>query len=131
LIGWHITHGPARKTLGLLLVAFTITLFLLNLRRAGRVAERRSTSERTHDVQSQKLDAASRLPADRDAFAQPVGMAGSHIWPNICPPVLHYSQETRILAALEVEGMRLGAVIAGLLCDYTMMRELSRHSPAR
>lgn len=59
------------------------------------------------------------------------GMAGSDIWPNICPSVLYYSQETRILAAMEVEGMRLGAVIAGMLCDYSMMRELSRLSPAR
>ena len=77
MIGWItaiLTSGPARKALGLLLAAITIALFLLNLRRAGeragRLAERLSTSERTHEIQRQMLDAASRRPADRDALAQ-------------------------------------------------------------
>lgn len=76
-MGWITTilaTGPARKALGLLLAIITIALFLLNLRRAGeragRLAERLSTSERTHEVQRQMLDAASRRPADRDALAQ-------------------------------------------------------------
>lgn len=68
-----LTTGPARKALGLLLAALTIALFLLNLRRAGeragRLAERLSTSERTRDIYRQMLDAASRRPADRDALA--------------------------------------------------------------
>ena len=75
-MGWItaiLASGPARKALGLLLAAFTIALFLLNLRRAGeragRLAERLSTSERTHEIQRQMLDAASRRPADRDALA--------------------------------------------------------------
>ncbi len=70
---WLLTHGPARKALGLILVAAAILLFLLNLRRtgerAGRLAERLSTSERTHDIQRQMLDAAARRPADRNALA--------------------------------------------------------------
>ena len=76
-MGWItalLASGPARKALGLLLIALTIALFLLNLRRvgerAGRLAERLSTSERTHEIQRQMLDAASRRPADRDALAQ-------------------------------------------------------------
>ena len=75
-MGWitaTLTTGPARKALGLLLAVLTIALFLLNLRRtgerAGRLAERLSTSERTHEIQRQMLDAASRRPADRDALA--------------------------------------------------------------
>ena len=75
-MGWItalLASGPARKALGLLLIALTIALFLLNLRRvgerAGRLAERLSTSERTHEIQRQMLDAASRRPADRDALA--------------------------------------------------------------
>ena len=75
-MGWIpalFASGPARKALGLLLAAITIALFLLNLRRAGeragRLAERLSTSERTHEIQRQMLDAASRRPADRDALA--------------------------------------------------------------
>ena len=77
MMGWLVTilaSGPARKVLGVLLAAMTIALFLLNLRRAGeragRLAERLSTSERTHEIQRQMLDAASRRPADRDALVQ-------------------------------------------------------------
>ena len=76
-MGWItilLASGPARKALGLLLAAITVTLFLLNLRRAGeragRLAERLSTSERTHEIQRQMLEAASRRPTDRDALAQ-------------------------------------------------------------
>ena len=68
-----LASGPARKALGLLLAALTIALFLFNLRRAGeragRLAERVSTSEKTHEIQRQMLDAASRRPADRNALA--------------------------------------------------------------
>ena len=75
-MGWitvALASGPARKALGLLLATLTIALFLLNLRRAGeragRPAERISSSERTHEIQRQMLDAVSRRPADRDALA--------------------------------------------------------------
>jgi hypothetical protein len=75
-MGWLapiLTSGPARKALGLLLAVITIALYLLNLRRAGeragRMAERLTTSERTHEIQRQMLEAASRRPADRDALA--------------------------------------------------------------
>jgi heme A synthase len=77
MIGWVtaiIASSPARKALGLLLAIATLALFLLNLRRAGertgRLAERLSTSERTHEIQRQMLDAASRRPADRDALVE-------------------------------------------------------------
>ena len=76
-MGWItvlLASGPARKALGLVLAIITIALFLLNLRRAGeragRLAERLATSENTHEIQRQMLDAASRRPADRDALAQ-------------------------------------------------------------
>lgn len=76
-MGWItalFASGPARKALGLLLAIISIALFLLNLRgageRAGRLAERLSTTERTHEIQRQMLDAASRRPADRDALSQ-------------------------------------------------------------
>ena len=77
MMGWIaaiLASGPERKALGLMLAALTIALFLLNLRRAGeragRLAERLSTTERTHEIQRQMLDAASRRPADRNALAQ-------------------------------------------------------------
>ena len=76
-MGWFnalLASSPARKALGLLLATIIIALFLLNLRRAGeragRLAERLSTSERTHEIQRQMLEAASRRPADRDAQSQ-------------------------------------------------------------
>ncbi|WP_408633674.1 hypothetical protein, partial [Pseudorhodobacter aquimaris] len=72
-IGWIPTilaSAPARRSLGLLLVALTIALLLLNLRRAGertgRLAERLATSENTHEIQRQMLEAASRRPHGRD-----------------------------------------------------------------
>ena len=75
-MGWItaiLTSGPARKALSMLLATITIALSLLNLRRAGeragRLAENLSTSERTHEIQRQMLDAASRRPHDRDALA--------------------------------------------------------------
>ena len=69
-----LSSGPARNALGLMLASLTTALFLLNLRRAGeragRLAERFQTSEKTHEIQRQMLDAASRRPPDRDALAQ-------------------------------------------------------------
>jgi hypothetical protein len=77
MIGWItslLASGLEHKALGLFLAALTIALFLLNLRRAGeragRAAERLSKSEKTHAIQRQMLDAASRRPHDRDALAQ-------------------------------------------------------------
>ena len=53
-------------------IALAVLLFLLALRRsgerAGRLAERLETSERTNDVQRQMLDAAARRPRDRDVL---------------------------------------------------------------
>jgi len=76
-MGWItalLASGPARKALGVLLAAITITLFLLNLRRAGertgRLAERLQSAEKANEIQRQMLDAASRRPRDRNALAQ-------------------------------------------------------------
>ena len=70
---WLLTHGPARKALGLTLAAAAILLFLLNLRRvgerAGRAAERLDARERNDAIHRQMLDAAARRPHDRDALA--------------------------------------------------------------
>ncbi len=73
MIGWLLTHGPARKALGLILAAAAILLFLVNLRRAGeragRAAERLDARERNDAINRQMLDAAARRPPDRDALA--------------------------------------------------------------
>ena len=75
--GWIVTiltSGPARKALGLLLAGLAITLFLLNIRRAGeqtgRLAERLTTMEKAHDIQRRMLKAASRRPHDRDELVE-------------------------------------------------------------
>ena len=75
-MGWItaiLASGPARKALGVLLTALTITLFLLNLRRAGertgRLAERLKSTEKANEIQRQMLDAAARRPRDRDELA--------------------------------------------------------------
>ena len=60
----------ARRAAGFALVALTITLFLINLRRsgerAGRAAERLDMLERTDAIQKRMLDAGARRPRDRD-----------------------------------------------------------------
>ncbi len=74
MIGWLLTHGPARKALGQILTAAAILLFLLNLRRAGeragRAAERLDARERNDAIHRQMLDAATRRPPDLDALAE-------------------------------------------------------------
>ena len=72
-MGWItavLASDPARKALRLLLAAVTISLFLLNLRRAGertgRLAERLQSTEKAHDIQRQMLDAAARRPRGRN-----------------------------------------------------------------
>lgn len=73
MISWLLTHGPARKALGLILITAAILLFLLNLRsageRAGRAAERLAAQGRNDAIHRQMLDAAARRPPDRDALA--------------------------------------------------------------
>lgn len=60
----------ARRVAALALVALTIALFILNLRRtgerAGRAAERLDQLEQTHAIHRQMLDAAARRPRSRD-----------------------------------------------------------------
>ena len=60
----------ARRMAAYALVALTIALFILNLRRtaerAGRVAERQKTLERNDAIRRQMLDAAVRRPRSRD-----------------------------------------------------------------
>lgn len=74
MIGWLLSHGPARKALGVILAAAAILLFLLNLRRAGeragRAAERLDAREKNDAIHRQMLDAAARRPPDRDAVAE-------------------------------------------------------------
>ena len=60
----------ARRMAGAALVALTIALFILNLRRqgerTGRAAVLLETLERNDAIQRQMLDAASRRPRSRD-----------------------------------------------------------------
>jgi len=61
-----------RRAAGVLLVALTVALFILNLRRTGervgRAAGRLEILERDNVVQRQMLDAAARRPRSRDGL---------------------------------------------------------------
>ena len=65
-----LTRPWARRGAALALVALTVTLFILNLRRqgerAGRAAERLEILERNDAIHRQMLDAATRRPRSRD-----------------------------------------------------------------
>jgi len=55
-------------------IALAVLLFLLSLRRsgerAGRLAERLETAEKTNAVQRRMLEAATRRPCHRDELAE-------------------------------------------------------------
>jgi len=77
-MGWLLSAITAsrlvRAALPYAAIALTIILFLLNFRRAGeragRLAERLKSTERTHAIQRQMLDAAANRPRDRDALLE-------------------------------------------------------------
>jgi hypothetical protein len=60
----------ARQLTSLALVALTVALFIINLRRtaerAGRAAERLESQERANVIHRDMLDAAARRPRSRD-----------------------------------------------------------------
>ena len=72
LLAGILSRPWARRVAAIALVALTISLFILNLRRqgerAGRAAERLDQLEQTDAIHRQMLDAASRRPRDRDAL---------------------------------------------------------------
>ena len=80
LVVGALTQPWARRVASFALVTLTITLFILNLRRAGeragRAAERMDQLERTHDIQRQMLDAAARRPRDRDDLVERLRQGG-------------------------------------------------------
>ena len=70
LLAGILTRPWARRAAGFALAALTVSLFLINLRRAGeragRAAERLDNLERNHAIQKQMLEAAANRPRDRD-----------------------------------------------------------------
>lgn len=74
LLAWIAASPWARAALHYGVLAFTVLLFLLSIRRAGervdRLAERLETSEKTNDIRRKMLDAAARRPRDRDELAE-------------------------------------------------------------
>jgi hypothetical protein len=64
----------ARAALRYGVIALTILLFLLSLRRsgerAGRLSEQLKTMEKTHDAQRRMLEAAARRPRSRSDLAE-------------------------------------------------------------
>ena len=70
LLAGVLARPWARRVAAFALVALTIALFVLNLRRtaerAGRAAELVDMLERTDAIHRQMLDAAARRPRSRD-----------------------------------------------------------------
>lgn len=129
MIGWLLTHGPARKALGLILTSAAILLFLLNLRRAGeragRTAERLDARERNDAIHRQMLDAAARRPLIAMLWLTGCAMRGSDTRAP-CPPVVEYTSAEQARAADEVGALPEGAVIVRMLSDYAVLRDQAR-----
>jgi hypothetical protein len=74
LLAGILARPWARRAAGYALVALTITLFILNLRRTaertGRAAERLDQLERSNAVHQKMLEAAARRPRDRDELVE-------------------------------------------------------------
>ena len=74
LLGGFAASPWMRSALRYGAIALAVVLFLLALRRsgerAGRLAERLETTEKTNDVQRQMLAAAARRPRDRNDLAE-------------------------------------------------------------
>ena len=70
LLAGLLARPWVRRVAGSALLALTVTLFILNIRRqgerTGRAAERLENLERAHAIQRKMLEAASRRPRDRD-----------------------------------------------------------------
>ena len=70
LVAGLLARPWARRVAATALVALTISLFILNLRRqgerSGRAAERLDNLERNDAIHRQMLDAAARRPRSRD-----------------------------------------------------------------
>lgn len=70
LVASHVGSAWARAVLRYGVTVFAILLFLLTLRRsgerAGRLAERLDTREKSNEVQRRMLEAAARRPRNRD-----------------------------------------------------------------
>lgn len=80
LLAGALARPWARRVAGVALVAFAITLFLINFRRAGermgRVAARLDQLERTNAIQKQMLEAAANRPRDRGALLERLRRGG-------------------------------------------------------
>lgn len=72
LIGFHAS--PWMRALRHGAIVLAVLLFLLTFRRsgerAGRLAERLETPEKSNDVQRRMLEAAARRPRSRDELAE-------------------------------------------------------------
>jgi len=74
LLAGVATSSWARAALKYGAIALAVVLFLLSIRRAGeragRLAERLETAEKSNDIQRRMLAAAARRPRDRDELAE-------------------------------------------------------------
>jgi len=74
LLAGIATSSWARSALKYGAIALAVVLFLLSIRRAGeragRMAGRLETAEKSNDIQRRMLAATARRPRDRDELAE-------------------------------------------------------------
>lgn len=80
LLAGILARPWALRVTALALVALTIALFIINLRRtgecAGRALERLETLERSNAIQRQMLEAAANRPRSRDELVDRLRRGG-------------------------------------------------------
>jgi len=127
-----LARSWARRVAGIALVALTITLFLINLRRA---AERDTTGAPLSAYNNWSVPMSFNARCwMQPAAALAAGMillsgcaaAGFDNLPCACPPVVEYSRAEQARVAVEVVALPDGAVINEWLADYAVLREQAR-----
>ena len=132
MIGWLLTHGPARKALGLTLTAAAILLFRMNLRRAGERAGR--AAERPNglmpEIETMPSTARCSTPPPAALLIAMLLLTGCAMGGSDarapCPPLVDYTATDQARAADEVETLPEGAVVVRMLGNYAVLRDQAR-----
>ncbi|CUA90266.1 hypothetical protein Ga0061061_1129 [Chelatococcus sambhunathii] len=112
-------------------IALAVFLFPLSLRRsgerAGRLAERLETSEKTNDsIAGCSMRRLAALAIVTISLTGCATVASDPRVATVCPPVVEYSREFQARAADELDLLPEGSALAEMLADYSVMRDQAR-----
>ena len=110
------------KAMGNFVATLAISVLLFNLRRAGRIAERLTTSERPHAIQRETLDAACLSPLIAMLWLTACAMGSSDAKAQ-CLPVDASNPVEQSGAGVAVDALSGGAMVLRVLKAYAVMRE--------